>query len=64
QDKCGPYIEAFELVSGTEIDAVVRHIDRIRVPFDTVPDWSLMIELTATDASVDLNGIFEEVLGE
>ena len=64
QDKCGPYIEAFELLSGTEIDAVVRHIDRIHVPFDTVPDWSLMIELTSTDTSVDLNSVFEETLGE
>ncbi|WP_033066934.1 FAD-binding oxidoreductase [Thalassospira australica] len=63
QDKCGPYVEAFELVSGTEIDAVVRHIDRITIPFDTVPDWSLMIELTSTDANVDLNGTFEEILG-
>ena len=63
QDKCGPYIEAFELVSGTEIDAVLRHIERITMPFDTVPDWSLMIELTATDISVDLNSIFEEILG-
>ncbi|WP_417803830.1 FAD-binding oxidoreductase [Thalassospira lucentensis] len=64
QDKCGPYVEAFELVSGNEIDAVVRHIDRIHVPFDAIPEWSLMIELTSTDTSVDLNSVFEEILGE
>lgn len=64
QEKCGAYVEAFELLSGTEIEAVVRHIDRVYVPFDSVPEWSLMIELTSNDSTVDLNAAFEEILGE
>ncbi|MBS9722199.1 FAD-binding oxidoreductase [Tianweitania sp. BSSL-BM11] len=63
QDRAGPYIEAFELVSASQFDLVAKYCERIRIPFENgIPAWSLMIELSSVDSSTDLNGILETLL--
>lgn len=64
QDRAGSSIQAFELVSASQIELVRRHIDGIRIPFADIPKWSLMIELGggATEAGA-LTEILEEVVG-
>jgi FAD/FMN-containing dehydrogenase len=63
QDRAGSYIQAFELVSASQFELVVRHIPRVRIPFGELPAWSVLIELGSEDATTALNAILEEVLG-
>ena len=63
QDRAGPYIEAFELLSGSQIRQVERHIERARIPFAALPEWSVMIELAAVDPDAALAEVLETVLG-
>lgn len=63
QDRAGSAIQAFELVSASQFELVVRHVERIRIPFDAIPAWSVLVELGSEDASTGLDAILEEVLG-
>ncbi|MEN5081645.1 FAD-binding oxidoreductase [Bosea sp. TWI1241] len=63
QDRAGSAIQAFELVSASQFALVLRHVERIRIPFATLPAWSVMIELGSEDPTTQLDGVFEEVLG-
>ncbi|PWL19480.1 FAD-binding oxidoreductase [Falsochrobactrum shanghaiense] len=64
QDRFDTSVQAAELLSGNEVDLVLRHIPRSRQPFDDRPDWSLLIELGSTDASADLRPALEDWLAE
>jgi FAD/FMN-containing dehydrogenase len=64
RDHAGPYIEAFELVSASQFELVVRHIDQVRIPFDRLPEWSLLVELGSTDTSTNLSGLLENLLSD
>ena len=63
QDRAGSAIQAFELVSASQFALVLRHVERVRIPFATLPAWSVMIELGSEDPTTQLDGVFEEVLG-
>lgn len=58
----GQYIEAFELLSGSQIVLVQRHIPDSHIPFDPLPAWNLMVELSAPDFSTDLDAMMEKAL--
>lgn len=62
RDSADPYIQAFELLSASQIALVMKHVGRARNPFPAVPDWSVMIELGSADATARLDGIMEAVL--
>ena len=64
QNRAGSYIQAFELISASQFDLVVRHIERVRIPFDAMPPWSVLIELGSEDDSTALGVILEEVLAQ
>ena len=64
QDRFDTSVQAAELLSGNEVDLVLRHIPRSRQPFDVRPDWSLLVELGSTDATADLRAALEDWLGE
>jgi FAD/FMN-containing dehydrogenase len=64
QDKAGPYIEAFELVSASQIELAVRHVENTKIPFTEIPAWSVMIELSSVDASTNLSDMIEGILGD
>lgn len=58
----GQFIEAFELVSASQYELVQRHVDRVRIPFAQLPEWSLMVELSTSDAHIDLDAMMGELL--
>lgn len=62
QGRCGDAIEAFEMLNRAEVDCVLRHIPRTRLPFNATPAWSVMIELAHTDPEADLVSALEEVM--
>jgi FAD/FMN-containing dehydrogenase len=62
QDRCGDAVEAFEMLNRAEVDCVLRHIPRTRLPFEATPTWSVMIELAHTDPDADLVAALEEVM--
>ena len=64
QDRAGSTIQAFELISESQFALVVRHIERIRIPFAALPAWSVLIELGSEDESTALSVILEEILGQ
>lgn len=59
QDRFDTSVQAVELLSGNEVELVLRHIPRSRHPLETRPDWSLLVELGCTDAEADLAGRLE-----
>lgn len=63
QDRAGSYVQAFELVSGSQFELVRKHAERARFPFAEIPAWSVLIELGSEDATTALRDILEEVLG-
>jgi FAD/FMN-containing dehydrogenase len=63
QDRAGSTIQAFELVSASQFELVRRHIERVRIPFPEIPQWSVLIELGSEDSTTALNTILEEVVG-
>ncbi|MCM2436102.1 FAD-binding oxidoreductase [Agrobacterium rosae] len=63
QDRASSCIQAFELISASQLKLVRRHVERVRFPFAEIPAWSTLIELGSEDASTDLQAILEEVIG-
>ena len=53
QDRCGEQIEAFELLNGAEVACTLHHVPGTRCPFPAPPDWSVMIELGASDPGAE-----------
>ena len=64
QDRFDTLIIAYELLSRSQVDLVLKHIPRTRTPFTAVPKWSVLIELGAPDDSADLKSELEAFLAE
>lgn len=62
RDRADPYIQAFELLSASQVELVMKHVERTRNPFPAVPAWSLMIELGSVDKTTGLDAVMEAVL--
>jgi len=56
-------IQAFEMLSASEVQIGLAGITGTRLPFDTNPPWSVMVELGAADPQSRLTKRLEEVLG-
>lgn len=64
QDRAGGSIEAFELVSASQVALVQRHVERARIPFAAIPPWSAMIELAGGGGDDALQAALEEVVAD
>ncbi|MBC3872168.1 FAD-binding oxidoreductase [Undibacterium flavidum] len=55
---CGEFLSAFEGISGTALQAVLRHIPDMQNPFapEACPDYCILLELCSS-ASQDISGI-------
>jgi len=62
RDMAGSHIEAFELLSDSQVELVRHHIARTRIPFNPIPPWSLMVELSSADRHTDLDAILQQAL--
>jgi FAD/FMN-containing dehydrogenase len=60
----GDLVEAMELLDRAQASYVVRHIPGTRMPLETLPDWSLLIELASPRPDDDLTPQLEEVLAQ
>lgn len=45
QERIGPAISAFELISGTGMGFLAETDCNVRAPFDVLPEWAVLIEL-------------------
>ena len=45
RDQLGELVSAFELMSGQGLQFLREHVGDIRQPFDTIPPWSVLIEV-------------------
>ena len=61
---CGDAIDAFELVSRTALDFVVRHIADARDPFDDTHDWYVLLELSARGITESLQTLLADALAD
>lgn len=64
QDQFDNAIIACELLSQSQVDLVLKHIPRTRIPFDRTPAWTVMIELGAPNPATDLKSDLEAFLAE
>lgn len=62
QDQFDTSIIACELLSQSQVDLVLKHIPRTRIPFEKTPAWTVMIELGAPNPATDLKSDLEEFL--
>ncbi|HIE72561.1 MAG TPA: FAD-binding oxidoreductase, partial [Planctomycetes bacterium] len=61
----GDVLSAFEVMSKNAMDAVFRHQESLRRPFDELPAYAALVELSTTlpASAIDLNEVLEERLG-
>ncbi len=57
-DQAGEVVSAFELIAGTGLDMLAETYPDTRQPFDTPPEWSVLVEI-GTGASTDATEILE-----
>ncbi len=62
-DTAGEVISAFELLSGSGFDFLREVFPDVRQPFETPPDWSVLVEI-ATAGDTDPQAILETVFAE
>jgi len=65
QDISGGGVSAFELIHRTGLDFLTKHLPDVRVPFDQMPEWSVLVDLglpVAMSAAGILENIFEQGL--
>jgi FAD/FMN-containing dehydrogenase len=62
QDRFDTAVQAIELLSGNQVDFVLKHIPRVRHPLESRPDWSLLVELGSSDPAAALHETLEEWL--
>lgn len=55
-------VSALEIMSRSQIDIVLRHIDQARLPLSQTAPWYLLIEISGAAASADLEERATEVL--
>ncbi len=63
QDQFDTSIIACELLSRSQVDLVLKHVPRSRMPFHETPQWTVMIELGAPHPTADLKSELEAFLG-
>ncbi|HEB53885.1 MAG TPA: FAD-binding oxidoreductase [bacterium] len=61
----GDVLSAFEVIGREALDAVLRHQPELRRPFDELPDYAVLVELSTTlpAGSLELDDVLEERLG-
>lgn len=64
QERFDTALQAFELLSGSEVALVEEMVPGVRPPLDVVPDWAVLINLGDPDPRADLRPRLEEILGE
>jgi FAD/FMN-containing dehydrogenase len=62
QDVFDTRIQAFELLSASEVEIAVVNVPGNRIPFSSSPPWSVLIELGDTDAESPLTSRLETTL--
>ncbi len=62
QAHCGERVTAFEIVGRTALDLVLWHIPGSRDPLPGSHEWSVLVELSDSNAEADLAGQLECVL--
>ncbi len=63
----GPAVERIEFMSRSGIEMAQAQVASVQVPFDTAPDWCVLVELTgpnADNAEAQLLALFERALAE
>ncbi|HEU5068707.1 MAG TPA: FAD-binding oxidoreductase [Sphingomicrobium sp.] len=64
QDRFDTALMACELLSGSQVDLVLKEIPDVHSPFAQTPNYNLLIELGSVDAGAPLSDQLEELLGE
>lgn len=64
QDRFDTALQAFELLSGSQIKLVEDMIPTAPSPFGRRPDWAILIQLGAPDFDTDLHGRLESTLSD
>lgn len=59
----GETISAFELIHGQGLAFLQRKMPRVRVPFDPLPEWAVLIDIGAAKSS-NIDAHFSEVLAD
>ncbi len=62
REEFGPDLQAFELLSRSQVEAVLEHVPARRCPFSEVPGWSVMMELGSPAAHTPLTSRLEATL--
>ena len=64
RQRCGDAIDAFELISRTALEFVVRHIADTRDPFDDPHDWYVLLELSGGQVTESLQAALSDCLAD
>ncbi|MEZ5844383.1 MAG: FAD-binding oxidoreductase [Hyphomicrobiaceae bacterium] len=64
QDEFDTAIQAFELLSRSEVEIGLANVAGNRIPFETAPPWSVLIELGETHGEAGLVARLELILAE
>ncbi len=64
QDRFDTSIIAYELLSKSQVDLVLKHLPTTRQPFEESPLWTVMIELGNPNPKAELKSALEEFLAE
>jgi len=59
---CGDRVSAFEILGRPLLELVFKHMPRCRPPLSESSDWSVLVELTESSASVPLPALLEQAL--
>ncbi|MBI1385061.1 MAG: FAD-binding protein [Rhizobiales bacterium] len=62
QDAFDTRIQAFELLSRSEVNIALTNVPGNRIPFAEAPPWSVLIELGDPDGGATLTAMLEDVL--
>ncbi len=64
QERFDTALQAFELLSGSQISIVEDMLSKVRSPLAEQPDWAVVIHLGDSDPAAGLQQGLEELLGE
>lgn len=62
QAACGDRVTAFELIGQCALALVIKHIPDARPPLTPLPQWSVLVELSDTEADRNLGDKLEDTL--
>ncbi|MCB1505377.1 MAG: FAD-binding oxidoreductase [Hyphomicrobiaceae bacterium] len=60
----GSHLTAFEFICKTGVEIGVRHVEGVRSPFAEIPQWSVLIEISAHEADGRAGETLEQLLGD